>query len=86
MGTGLHNELLLWVLLFGFVVLLVATIIIALRRGMQEQKGKQQQRLSDHLQWGALVAPGIILNKNRTLIPFILIRCQLAICVPHGWH
>ena len=74
MRSGLGSELLLWAMLLGFVVLLTAAVVIALRHGMQEQKGKQAHRLSDHLPWGALVAPGIILNKNRTLMRSMAFR------------
>lgn len=68
------SDYLLVLLLGGVVALLAFGMFIVARAGMAEKAAPDPHRLSDHLPWGALVAPGIILNKNRTLMRSIAFR------------
>ena len=77
----LLSDVLLIAILAGAALLLTAGVVIALRHGMRERSGdpskvvgQTQDYLSAHLQWGALVAPGIMLNKNRTLMRSLAFR------------
>lgn len=72
--NSLNSDTLLIAILLGFLLLLAFGLFIAVRKGMNEQGEPDPHRLSDHLPWGALVAPGIILNKNRTLMRAIAFR------------
>lgn len=68
------NILLLAMLLLA--LLITAGVITALvRRGMSERKpADRQHNLCEHLPWGALIAPGIMLNKNRTMMRTLTYR------------
>ena len=70
----MHSDYLLVAILLTFFLLLGFSFFIVARQGMGERKPVRREALSDHLQWGALVAPGIILNKNRTLLRTIAFR------------
>jgi type IV secretion system protein VirB4 len=72
--TVLPNDYLLIAILVAFLLLLGFGFFIVARQGIAERKPGHREALSDHLQWGALVAPGIILNKNRTLLRTIAFR------------
>lgn len=79
--SPLLSDGLLLVILLGSVMILMAGVAVVLRQGIREQgngsasgNGRVQDQLSAHLPWGALVAPGIILNKNRTLMRSLAFR------------
>lgn len=61
-------------MIVGAVLLLLVGSWVVLRHGFKEQGQQQHDRLSDHVPWGALVAPGIVLNKNRTLMRTLSFR------------
>lgn len=71
---SVYSHYLLIAVLLGFVVILIASIVIVARKGMREQQRPRHDKLSDHLQWGALIAPGTIMNKNRTLMKTVAFR------------
>lgn len=71
--TLTSDYLLIAILVTVFLLLGFGFFIVA-RQGMAERKPARQEALADHLQWGALVAPGIILNKNRTLLRTLAFR------------
>lgn len=73
--THLNSDYLLIAIFIGFFLILAFGFFIIARKGMTESTPKSDKvQLSDHLPWGALIAPGVILNKNRTMMKTIAFR------------
>jgi len=74
--THLNSDYLLTAILIGFFLLFAFGFFIVARKGISETKhqDKSKQQLSNFLPWGALIAQGVILNKNRTMMKTIAFR------------
>ena len=72
----LNSDYLLIAILIGFFLLFAFGLFIIARKDMNESKqtSEAKQQLSDYLPWGALIARGVILNKNRTMMKTIAFR------------